>query len=109
MNTLVSLLWGLLGVGIVVAVLARGTIWLFYERKGKIVVWAPWLEFASNVLVFLFWVVYLIRAIQNGESKIWLDILLVVLWLIASICSFKTSKIQYKKNKRKVEESEANS
>ena len=105
MNILLKVILGLA----IVAVLSRGAIWLFYERKGKVVVWAPWLEFATEVLIFVFWVVNLIRAIQNGESKLWLDILLVVLWLMASIFSFKSCKSDYKKNKRKVEESELDS
>ena len=101
MEILTVLMWFFLFIAIM-AIVVRYRIWIFDERNGIIVVWATWLEFAIGVLIFLASVISLIKAIQNGESKLWIDILLPILCLIISICSFKHSKRQYKKNMKKL-------
>ena len=103
-----TLLW-IIAILIIAEILAKLAIWYFYERKGKIVVWVPWLELSIEASLFLFWFIELIIALKEGSNYLWLDILVPVLWLLVCIFNYKRCKEQYKKNKQKVEESEANS
>jgi hypothetical protein len=91
------ILWILAGLALA-GVIAWFVIWLGYERKtGKVVVWAPWLDFSVSAAIFLYWLVKLFMEIQNGSKNLIFYIIIPILWLCTLFPTFKESKAKYDK------------